>query len=380
MDDLASAQDVMSEMLDDPNPWRGMVFVMTTRLGWSGNPRPIWKFWDEFGMRGDCAVRLVEPGLPGQDRQSKRVRHRVQEIRQEPHRPGKLGARQDERETHRGLESARTRSEEDHAPDALYRILPARCRLRLRWPNPRRSGPGLAAGSRRNAARGHRRPEYKTEEPDRSRELVVPFTRAQIRVDGELDETCYRTPALLEHFVIAGHPHKQPPKTRTWLFWQQEHLIFAFDCEDRNLVAASPSPHEHDVDGQDRVEIFLWSGNPKDAYYCIEIGARGALHDYLAHFYRQFDDGWSLEGLEYVVNRTPAGYRVEGTISRSAMEKMGFLLKPGTRCRLGLFRADFASDNGKNEPTWITWIDAKGPKPDFHVAASFGHCTLGPKK
>ncbi len=43
---------LMSEMLDDANPWRGMVFGMTTRLGWSGNPRPLWKFWDAFGMKG----------------------------------------------------------------------------------------------------------------------------------------------------------------------------------------------------------------------------------------------------------------------------------------------------------------------------------------
>ncbi|MBM4091119.1 MAG: hypothetical protein FJ276_17110 [Planctomycetes bacterium] len=32
------------------NPWRGMLFGMTSRLGWSGDPRPIWKLWDEFGI------------------------------------------------------------------------------------------------------------------------------------------------------------------------------------------------------------------------------------------------------------------------------------------------------------------------------------------
>ncbi len=44
---------VMSEMLQGGgNPWRGMLFGMTTRLGWSGDPRPIWKAWDAFGMAG----------------------------------------------------------------------------------------------------------------------------------------------------------------------------------------------------------------------------------------------------------------------------------------------------------------------------------------
>jgi hypothetical protein len=33
------------------NPWRGMLFGMTSRLGWGGDPRPLWKVWDEFGIQ-----------------------------------------------------------------------------------------------------------------------------------------------------------------------------------------------------------------------------------------------------------------------------------------------------------------------------------------
>jgi hypothetical protein len=32
------------------NPWRGMVYGMTSRLGWGGDPRALWKVWDEFGI------------------------------------------------------------------------------------------------------------------------------------------------------------------------------------------------------------------------------------------------------------------------------------------------------------------------------------------
>lgn len=41
---------LMSETLDSRNYWRGMVFGMTPRLPWSGNPRPLWKMYDDFGM------------------------------------------------------------------------------------------------------------------------------------------------------------------------------------------------------------------------------------------------------------------------------------------------------------------------------------------
>ncbi len=46
---------LMGEMLQGGgNPWRGMVYGMTSRMPWSDNadPRPIWKVWDEFGMQG----------------------------------------------------------------------------------------------------------------------------------------------------------------------------------------------------------------------------------------------------------------------------------------------------------------------------------------
>jgi hypothetical protein len=46
---------LMGEMLQgDGNPWRGMVYGMTSRLGWSdkSNPKPIWNLWNEAGMQG----------------------------------------------------------------------------------------------------------------------------------------------------------------------------------------------------------------------------------------------------------------------------------------------------------------------------------------
>ena len=36
------------EMLGKGNVWRGMVYGMTNRLMWGGEPRSIWKLWDDF--------------------------------------------------------------------------------------------------------------------------------------------------------------------------------------------------------------------------------------------------------------------------------------------------------------------------------------------
>jgi len=205
--------------------------------------------------------------------------------------------------------------------------------------------------------------------------IAVPRLDAPVIVDGQLTEACYSRTPLVHRFVIAGAPDKTPPRTRAWLFWQQERLIFAFDVEDAENVAAPERGQERDVDSQDRVELFLWSGRTNDAYYCIEIGARGAVHDYAARFYRRFDDTWSPVLWKYAVAPALDGYRVEGELSREALARMGFQLVPGARFYVGLFRADFRP-TAPDDPIWICWVDARGPQPDFHVAGSFQEIIL----
>ena len=202
--------------------------------------------------------------------------------------------------------------------------------------------------------------------------LRVPMSQGPFRIDGRLDEPCYATTKPLDAFVVAGLPDKKPAATKAWVFWQPDQLVFAFECEDATILAKEPTSDESDVDGQDRVELFLWNGRPQDTYFCIEIAARGAVHDYSARFYRRFDSSWQVPGLQYAVAPAAKGYCVEAAVSRSAMEACGFDLKPGENLNAGLFRADFHASQPGVEPDWITWVDARSPKPDFHVAGSFG--------
>ena len=63
----------MGEMLQDGgNPWRGMIYGMTSRAPWSGDPSAIWKLWDEFGINDsemigywvdDCPVKTGRPDV-----------------------------------------------------------------------------------------------------------------------------------------------------------------------------------------------------------------------------------------------------------------------------------------------------------------------------
>ncbi len=54
-----------SDMLERPNPWRGMLFGMTARARWSGvNPGPLWELWDSFGIQDSTMVGWWERNSP----------------------------------------------------------------------------------------------------------------------------------------------------------------------------------------------------------------------------------------------------------------------------------------------------------------------------
>ncbi len=58
---------LMSEMLEGGGqPWRGMVFGMTGRLPWAGDPRPLWKAWDDFGIADSRMIGWWVPANPVQ--------------------------------------------------------------------------------------------------------------------------------------------------------------------------------------------------------------------------------------------------------------------------------------------------------------------------
>ncbi len=46
------------------NPWRGMLFGMTSRLGWDGDPRPLWKLWDDFGIQDAKMIGFWDAQCP----------------------------------------------------------------------------------------------------------------------------------------------------------------------------------------------------------------------------------------------------------------------------------------------------------------------------
>ncbi len=56
---------LFSEMLEGGgNQWRGMIYGMTTRFPYSGDPRHIWKIWDDFGIQEAKMIGYWDKSCP----------------------------------------------------------------------------------------------------------------------------------------------------------------------------------------------------------------------------------------------------------------------------------------------------------------------------
>lgn len=222
--------------------------------------------------------------------------------------------------------------------------------------------------------------------------------RASIRIDGRADEPDWARAEVERAFRF---PWKSDPAPRTEFraLCDPEFLYFSFDIEDADIVAVGRFSDEADAVLEDRAEIYFSLDDRMGRYFCAEIDSLGRALDYSASHYRKFDRAWKLDGLTAAGLQRPGGYAVEARVPLASLEALGFpRLKPGTKIRWGMFRAEFSHDrSGKTAPAapsihnlgrktegpppienWISWVDPKTPEPDFHVPSSLGWLEVVP--
>lgn len=172
---------------------------------------------------------------------------------------------------------------------------------------------------------------------------------------------------------------RKPPATAFFAQVSRQHLYFAFQVQDQDIVVTA-FHQEPDVADGDRVELFFAANKDLKDYYCLEISPDGRVLDYRASFYRQFDDTWDFTGLQVAASRTPSGYVVEGRIPLAELKRLGLLKSPekGACFFLGLYRAAYSrAGSDKPQVNWISWVQPNTAEPDFHVPSSFGTFCIG---
>ena len=178
--------------------------------------------------------------------------------------------------------------------------------------------------------------------------------------------------ACLANFTFPWE-HTPPPRTEFRALWDDQSLHFCFDCDDEDIVLGSGKTALDRVLVSDRVEIFLAPDLQLSPYYCLEMSPNGDLLDYRATHYRQFERGWTCPGLTLSASICGKTYRVEGHLQLATLRELD-VLKPAAReFFAGVFRGEFSHEaDGSARPGWMTWIDPKTERPDFHVPTAFG--------
>jgi hypothetical protein len=202
--------------------------------------------------------------------------------------------------------------------------------------------------------------------------FAVPLAEepARVTVDGSLDEPVWATARRIRSFS-SPWAADLPVQTEFLSFVSDENLYFAFRVEDSDLVILDGEEEELVARG-DRIELFFSRNLSLEDYFCVEIDPRGRVFDYRGSYYRQFDNSWSLPGLETAGRITRQGYIVEGAIPLASFDLMGLpLADRESVIRFGLYRAEF-SEVPVHREEWISWIRPDSETPDFHIPSSFG--------
>lgn len=195
-----------------------------------------------------------------------------------------------------------------------------------------------------------------------------------ITIDGLLGDLEWPADAWETDFSFPWRPRKTP-RTEICCVTDGTRLLFAFQCEDGDLVLRGTLPEkEMAVSQGDRVELFFAKDAALKEYYCFEMSPAGTVLDYRASFYRKFDDSWDCPGLVLAAGTRRGGYVVEGSIPLTTLRELcGADLLQGEPILVGAFRAEYShTKTGTPEEAWISWVHPKAEKPDFHIRSALG--------
>lgn len=190
-----------------------------------------------------------------------------------------------------------------------------------------------------------------------------------IKVDGISDDDTWGRAIMLKDFLLPWKDDK-PPLTIFRALYDTSNLYILFQAMDHNMVIKDSISNEIDIAKEDRVEIFISKNKTMDEYFCIEIDPLGRVLDYRASYYRKFDDQWCIDGILVGSKIYPESYKVEVSIPLKSIAKMGVDISADFY--VGLFRADLENAVSGLKENWLSWVDPKTPKPDFHVPEALG--------
>lgn len=176
------------------------------------------------------------------------------------------------------------------------------------------------------------------------------------------------------------------PDSQFKAYHDGNYLYFAFDVEDPNIVVFERVHDEMMIARQDRVELFFAQA-PIDKvradgsypnYFALEMDYHGRTLSIKADSQKNRDVSWDMQTLEAKGSLTDKGYSLEGRIALKELQDLDLIHH--NQIQAGVYRAEFSIVNGKEVAHWLTWVDPKTEKPNFHINSSFGTFVLEQQK
>jgi len=203
---------------------------------------------------------------------------------------------------------------------------------------------------------------------------VQSVASGRIEIDGKLGDSEWPADGWEKGFSFPWRTRKTP-RTEMCCVSDGERLLFAFFCDDADLVLRGAVPKDEMTAAQgDRVELFFAKDAELKEYYGFEMSPAGTVLDYRASFYRKYDRSWGCSGLKLAAATHRGGYVVEGSIPLATVREMcGADLSQGEAIRVGAFRGEYSHIDGEApEEAWISWVHPDSETPDFHIPSAFG--------
>ncbi|PSU43019.1 endoxylanase [Photobacterium frigidiphilum] len=209
----------------------------------------------------------------------------------------------------------------------------------------------------------------------------VNFTQQAPVIDGKGLDTVWGNAQSLTDFSFPWRTDSAPA-TEFKALWDHDAIYFRYVLEDQHL-AIGTDPKRAILDS-DRAEIFLAKDPQLTVYYTMEVDLKArvfsakASYDLVKKKRATLDSSWNWQGLVTKASITDNGYIVEGKLPITTITELG-LWQDEAQSELlcALMRAEFTPlKDGNIDMGWMTWVDPKTTKPNFHNPDTFGSCKL----
>lgn len=201
-----------------------------------------------------------------------------------------------------------------------------------------------------------------------------------IKLDGQLDEKAWQKAQPIRDFAVFWEKRKARTATEARLLWDDDHLYFAAQMEDKDLYALEKK--RNGMTWEDDVfELFFKPDGARLGYYEFQVSALGtqlelALPSRGSGGFRRFASAPAL-GMESAVKRDgtlndhgdrDSGWMVEGRIPWKAFRMTGGRPRAGASWKFALCRYDYSVFLDRTELSSCAPLT----RPDFHRYEDYG--------